>query len=631
MSRTIVTDKLWPVLAGLAVMLLGALILEHLAASRAANGRVVRIEHQAGLQVADEDDTDAGDAPDSASALDADHARARLLASRGLLDEALAQYARVAAAHPTSGRVLAEMGHWQLVAKKPADAQRSLERALALAPDDPWATLKLGSARARQDDLAGAEQQYRRALALKPYYGPAQLALGDVLTRTRRPGEAITLLEAASKSGGNDDRARALVALGRARLANKERDGAARAFTRAVEYAPSAVEIRLAIGRAWMTSGGDENLQRAMVELGRAAELAPDVPQVFSALARAKEKKRDRAGAVADYERALRLDPDYGYARRRLIRLALDAQDGERARIHADELLRAAPEIPEHHFLAGLVASRSRRTDDARRHYQEAIEKARGDYPEAYFNLGILEKNAGNADAAVAAYQKAIELRPRYHQAWNNLGLVHAAAKRAAEAEAAFRRAIEIERDYATAWLNLGQLYRDLDRDADALAAFDRAIAARPGYPEARLDRAVVLGRLRRSADALAAYRELVHDEPRYVAAWYNLGVALEASGDDAGAQDAFRTATELDPDHVASMRKLGELAAKAGDDAAAVKAFEEVLDRAPDDRGTRLILAAQHRKHGDLNQCAHQARAVLATTPRDERAAQLLRECGGN
>jgi len=626
-----VTDKLWPVLAGLVAMLAGTIVIELVASSSAVNERVVLIEPQASIQIEGDDEGDSGEAPEASPSLDGDHTKARLLASRGMLDEALALYTKVAAAHPTSGRVLAEMGYWQLSAKKPAEAQQSLERALAITPDDPWATLKLGTARARQDDDAAAEKLYRRALELKPHYGAAQLALGDLLARTGHPDEAIALLAAAAKSGSNDDRAHVLVVLGRAYVAKKDRDNAARAFERAVEYAPSAVEIRLAIGRAWMSSGRDEDMQRAMVELDRAVELAPDVPQVFSALARAKEKKNDNAGAVADYERALRLDPAYGYARRRLIRLALDAHDNDRARLHADELLRTAPEDPEHHFLVGLVASRGGRADDARRHYQDAITRAKGNYPEAYFNLGILEKNNNNPAAAIEAYRKAIELRPGYQQAWNNLGLVYAAAKNKEEAEAAFKKALVINGKYATAWLNLGQLYRDLQRDADALEAFDKAIAARPGYPEARLDRAVVLGRLQRGKEALVAYRELVIDQPRYVVAWYNLGVALEDTGDTAGARDAYRTASEIDPDHLPSLRKLGDLAARVGDPSGAARAFEEVLDRAPDDRGTRLALAEEQRKSGNLTECAHQARAVLSTTPGDQRAVQLLRECGGN
>ncbi len=609
-------------------MLAGAILLERVASQRTGDLRVVSIERQASVQIADDEDGDGGDTIETSPALDADHAQARLLASRGLLADALVRYAKVAEAHPESGRVQAEIGYWHLVAKHYELARDALAKAVTLAPNDPWATLKLGTVALRLDDDTRAEELYRRALLLRPHYGAAQLALGDLLARTKRPDEAIALLTKAASSGSNDDRARAHVALGRAYVGKKAFDDAGSAFAKAIEYAPAAVELRVGVARAWMQSGREEDLQRALVELQKAVELAPDVPQVYSALARLQEKKRDVSGAAANYERALHLDPTYAYARRRLIRLALDARDNERARGQAEELLRTAPDEPEHHFLAGLVASRIGRADDARTHYRDAIARAKGDYPEAYFNLGILEKNQNNPDAAIAAYQKAIELRPSYQQAWNNLGLIHGAAKKYADAEAAFHKAIEINGQYATAWLNLGQLYRDQDRDADALAAFDRAIAAKPGYSEARLDRAVALGRLHRNNEAIAVYQLLVTEQPRYVAAWYNLGVALHDAGDLVGARAALERASTLDPEHLPSLRKLGEVAALAGDGAAAQRAFEEVLDHAPSDRATRLALADQQRKQGDLSACARQARAVLSTEPQDRRASELLHAC---
>ena len=158
----------------------------------------------------------------------------------------------------------------------------------------------------------------------------------------------------------------------------------------------------------------------------------------------------DVSGAEAAYQRALRLDPDYRYARRRLLRLALDRQDFPQARAAADDLLTRDPTDPEHHFLAGLVAARDERPDDARRYYRAAIERAGGTYPEAYFNLAIVEKGAGQRDAAVAAYQKAIEQRPDYPQAWNNLGLLLAGTV-PVDAEAAFRKAIALDAKYAPA------------------------------------------------------------------------------------------------------------------------------------------------------------------------------------
>jgi tetratricopeptide (TPR) repeat protein len=626
-----VFDRLWPVLAALGLLLSGAVLLEVAAADRAAGGLVVEISGQASGPVSDDDaaaDGEAREAPHESAAVDGDHAKARLLARRGEQDEALTLYRQVASAHPDAAAVHAELGYWLLAAGDAAGAQAALERAATLAPTDAWTTLDLGIAVSRQGDLARAESLYRRSLALRPGYGAAECALGSLLRRRGRVDEAIALLEGAARHGSNDERARALVALGQSYLAAGRREAAAGAFDRAITFAPAALEVRLTAARAWLAAGKPADLDRATELLDRAAELGPDVPQVFSALGRAREKRGETAAAEAAYERVLRLDPDQRYARRRLLRLALERRDHPRARLMAEYLLQRAPEEPEHHFLAGLVAAHDDRRDEARGHYQDAIARANGNYPEAYFNLGLLEKGAGDLAAAEAAYRKAIELRPDYQQAYNNLGLVLAQAGKPRDAEAALRAAIGLDGKYAAAWLNLGELFSSGNRTADALDAFGKAIAARPGYPEARLDLAVTMARAGRGPEAIALYRALVADQPRYTAAWFNLGMALEAAGDPGGAADAYRKVVALNADHLAALRRLADLEAQRGQISEAVASYQEVLDRVPGDTGARLALGEQRRRSGDLTGCSHEARAVLSEKPDDSGAARLLQAC---
>ncbi len=626
-----VFDRLWPVLTGLGLLLAGAIVLEIVATNRVAAGRVVVIGAASAQVTASSDDD--GDAEGTEIAtdgppVDAAHAQARLLARRGMTDPAIAAYDQVAAAHPEVAAVHAELGYWLLAANREARAQAALEKAAALAPDDPFVVLNLGIAHSRQGDLVGAETLYRRAKGLRASFGAADLALGMVLLRRQRAADAIAVLEPAASRGSNDLRARVLVQLGRAYLASKRRDDAARVFEQAIEFAPAAIEIRLSVGRAWLATGKEDDTTRALELLARATELAPDVPAVWATVARAKERKKDVAGAEASYERALRLDPDFAYARRRLLRLALDRQDFPRARLMAEYLLTRSGEVPEHHFLAGLVAARDDKKDDARGHYRDAISKAGGNYPEAFFNLALLEKGDGHLDLAIAAYQQAIALRPTYQQAYNNLGLALGAAGRPDEAVAAFQRAIAIDGNYATAWLNLGELELGRDRHDAAIAAFKKAIAARASYPQARLDLAVALGRAGQRAQAIATYRELVATEPRYVAGWHNLGLALEDAHDDGGAVDAWQRALAVDPERTSTRSRLAGAYARLGRHDEAVALWRDVLDTDPADRDARLGLAAEAQRRGDRATCASEARAVLATHPGSAPATQLLSTC---
>ena len=66
---------------------------------------------------------------------------------------------------------------------QPEQALGYLREAIAAAPDNPRVAFNLGTLLARQGELAGAERQFRRALALNPEYADARARLTVVLER----------------------------------------------------------------------------------------------------------------------------------------------------------------------------------------------------------------------------------------------------------------------------------------------------------------------------------------------------------------------------------------------------------------------------------------------------------------
>lgn len=639
MTRRLVVDRLWPMLAALGVLVVGALLLEQYTSRRGNETiHVAIVGDGAGLGDAGDDEDAPGEAEDGPrdAPVSELHALARREARRVQYERAIALYEKALAASPDAPALPGELGALLLAAGRAEKALPLLERADRLAPS-PQSAYRLGLARARLGDEAGAEREYRRALALRQGHGPARIALGNLLRARGDTKGAVGLLAAASQVGSNEERARALVALGAAHLAGGQRAEAEAAFGRAIEFAPARAEIRLGIARAWLASGSDErrDLDRAAQVLARAAEMAPDVPQVHAALGRAREKRGDLTLAAEAYDRALRLDPAYRYARRRMLRLALQTRDFSRARHDAERLVADAPEVPEHHFLAALVADREGREDEARRAYRKAIDVAKGDYPEAYLNLGNLEKGAGSRSAARAAYEKAIALRPRYPAAHLNLAKLHEAAGDLAGAEATYQKALAIDPGYASGWLALGQLRSQAGRTTEAIEDLKRAAAARPGYDAAELSLGVAYRRANRFDEAIATYRRLLERSPRYVSAWYNLGLSLQATGEAAEARAAFRNAAALDEGHVQSRVSLADMDLAEGRVAEAKATFAEVADVDSDDPAeraaritARAALAEIAALEGDRRGCEERARQLRAEAPQDARVAALATRC---
>ncbi|MHB8875012.1 MAG: tetratricopeptide repeat protein [Myxococcaceae bacterium] len=622
-----VADRLWPMLLGLGALLGGGLALQ-VYAERRGNAEIVVAIHDIHLDAADEGGGEGDAARRGEGALDADHQKAQAAARRGELALALSLYERSLAAHPGDVGLRDAYGYWLSQAKRPRDARAALEEAKRRGPDDVYVALHLGQVHLALGDVRAAEAELRRALTLRQGFEPAQRALGNLLRKRKQYDEAITLLQGAAQSGSNEDRARSLVALGAAQRAAGKRADAEKSFDKALEYAPARVEVRVGIARAWLASPEAADHQRALEMLRRGEELAPDLPQLHSALGRAFERVGQRSEAEASYERALRLDPSYRYARRRLLRIALDRKDFAKARAQADRLLEDAPGEPEHHFLAALVADRDGRDDDARTLYRAAIGKADGDYPEAYLNLGLLEKRAGHLDLAVAAYEKALALRPDYLGAMNNLAVVKSAQGQAAAAQRLLERALAQDPKHPASLLNLGELFMKLERRGEAIAMFERAIAAKPGYAEARLNLGVALTREARLDDALATYRALVEEEPRYVSGWFNLALAARQAKRLPEARAALEKALKIDPDHLASLRTLAELDQQAGSLDEALGEYQELLDRDPADRASRVAVAELLLAKGDAGACARAVKPLLTRAPQDADARRLYDRC---
>lgn len=213
------------------------------------------------------------------------------------------------------------------------ERELSMARALAeVAPQDWEYRMELGSVLERGGDLSAAERQYREAASLTPQAAPWQ-ALGEMLLRNDRPGEALPALEKASRLA--PDSSASAEQLGLARLMLGDAFGAVEPLEQAVRLDATNFSAQVRLGDAWSTLG---RLPDAAAAYGHAVRLRPDVVAARVALAEAQAKN----GLLNDAEKTLR------------------------------EGIRMAPESPELNFALGLVLRGLGEEDEAR----QLLEKA---------------------------------------------------------------------------------------------------------------------------------------------------------------------------------------------------------------------------------------------------------------
>ena len=242
--------------------------------------------------------TDAARDPDplvravAAGAMEALPPAERVALAAPLLEDAI-RAVRLAAA-----RVLAAVPRALLSARQQRSLAAALgetERGLEAVADMPSTHLNLAVLREAQgrDDLA--EESYRRALRMDPYFLPARANLATLYNRTGRNADAEReLREGIRRQPGEGELHYSLGLL----LAEESRfEDAARALTAAAERIPLRARVRYNLALVLSKLGREEEAQRVLLEASRLDPLDPDI--LYAAAYRCAER--------GEWERALPL------------------------------------------------------------------------------------------------------------------------------------------------------------------------------------------------------------------------------------------------------------------------------------------------------------------------------------
>ena len=307
--------------------------------------------------------------------------------------------------------------------------------------------------------------------------------------------------------------------------------------------------------------------------------------------------------AIADFERAMALDPRYARGARRA---------GERA-------LLAVRNVD------ARAISRTRRCwREAIDHVRRAIELER-DLAEAHATLAFLLMSARRAAEALLAARRAVALEPGY---WGNqFRLAHAAW--GGERLQALARAIDLYPDFPFVHFEAAMVHiarGELDRAESVLRegtiVQDRQADLKQRYPAKGLHWLLGLVRLARG-DADEAHAEFQREIASGTGQLYAPEFAMNAhdgagfaslrDGDgQAAAVEHFRRALELFPEHARSLVGLGAALAASGDSAGAEAAFA---------RAEGCIESAAARRAGQRGDAGRR----VSTMPR---AGRTTRRC---
>lgn len=137
--------------------------------------------------------------------------RAIALRMAGRIDDAAKELGGIAPGNEDMPGVQFEWGRIHVARQQWREAAAAFDRHLRLSPTDSEALMLRGAARENLSDAAGAEADYRAALAVNPLFSGATLRLAVLLADHGRVGEARELLTNYLRRAPGDDTARGLL------------------------------------------------------------------------------------------------------------------------------------------------------------------------------------------------------------------------------------------------------------------------------------------------------------------------------------------------------------------------------------------------------------------------------------
>jgi tetratricopeptide (TPR) repeat protein len=235
--------------------------------------------------------------------------------------------------------------------------------------------------------------------------------------------------------------------------------------------------------------------------------------------------------AIAQYSNSIRITPNFTH----YFNLANALADSASARHDATQFAQAAqayrqaialnPNSAEAHHNFGLTLTASGNATEALAQYQEAARLA-AELEPAQFDLAEALSHAGRAREAIQHYEAAARLNPTRAETHNGLGLCHAMTGDMAKATTELKEAVRIEPRHASAWGNLGN-----------------ALAAQNQFD-----------------DAIAAYATALRLNPSDFQTEFNFGLTLYRQGKNIEAKDHLRSALRLNPDYAEAQRALEQI-----------------------------------------------------------------------
>jgi tetratricopeptide (TPR) repeat protein len=269
-------------------------------------------------------------------------------------------------------------------------------------------------------------------------------------------------------------------------------------FLQPQAVAPQPADQAKALLQAGIDAENRHDLDRALVEFRKAAELDPSSSEALLRLGDAYMKKHDAADAIPPLKRAAELSPDSAPIQQ-LLGYALLAQGSAKAIVNLQSALENDPNNPDLLFYVSRAetAAGSQSSERLLAAFPNSA-RAHQTRGQGYYQMKMILE-------AVKEYEQAIAMRPDLPGLHLELGEIYAGRAEWPQAEEQFRAETKLHPGSAEAAFRLGDALLQEGKMKEAAAELRRSDSLRPNMPETLY----AMGRALAAADASAAEQAL--------------------------------------------------------------------------------------------------------------------------
>jgi len=202
----------------------------------------------------------------------------------------------------------------------------------------------------------------------------------------------------------------------------------------------------------------------------------------------------------------------------------------EAALARYEAALRLKPDYADAHYNAANALKQLGRLPEAIAHYEQAL-RLEPNFADAHNALGVALSLAGRLPEAIAQLERAVRIDPAQPDSHRNLGNALRMAGRLAEALTQFEEALRLAPDSAQSHCALGNALREADRLPEAIAQYEQAVQLDPAQPAVHNDLGIVELMAGRTPEAIAQFESALRLDPRLAQVHLNLAAALASVG----------------------------------------------------------------------------------------------------